>query len=49
MSDWRAIIVVLLVAGFVLMAVSNLTLSQKLADEMAKNRACYEPNSVMQM
>ena len=47
MANWHAIhaVVLLLVAGFALMGVSNLILTQKLEDEMAKNRAC----SVMQM
>ena len=38
MADWRAIhvVVLLLVAGFALMGFSNLILSQKLEDEMAK-------------
>ena len=47
MGDWHAIhaVVLLLVAGFALMGVSNLILSQKLVDEMARDRAC----SVMQM
>ena len=47
MAELRAIhgVVVLLVTGFALMGISNLILSQKLEDEMAKSRAC----PIMQM
>ena len=47
MAEWCAIhaVVVLLATGFALMGISNLILSQKLEDEMAKSRAC----PIMQM
>ena len=47
MANWHAIhaVVLLLVAGFALMGVSNLILFQTLEDERAKDRAC----SVVQM
>ena len=47
MANWNAFhaAVVLLVAGLGLLGVSNVILSQKLEDEMAKNREC----SIMQL
>ena len=47
MADWNAFhaAVVLLVAGLGLLGVSNVILSQKLEDELAKNRDC----SIMQL
>ena len=47
MANWNAFnaAVVLLVAGLGLLGVSNVILSQKLEDEMAKNRDC----SIMQL
>ena len=47
MANWNAFhaAVVLLVAGLGLLGVSNVILSQKLEDELAKNRDC----SIMQL